>query len=111
MQAQPGDITALLVSWRGGQREALDRLLPLIRTELYSLARRHLGRERKNHTMQPSSLVQEAFLRLLPGHDHQWQNRSAFLRRRLHRDASCVGRLRARAYQRETRRRRRSHST
>ena len=78
MQAQPGDITALLVSWRGGEREALDRLLPLIRTELYSLAHRHLGRERKNHTMQPSSLVQEAFLRLLPGADHQWQNRAHF---------------------------------
>jgi len=78
MQAQPGDITALLANWRGGEREALDRLLPLIRTELYSLARRHLGRERKNHTMQPSSLVQEAFLRLLPEPDHQWQNRAHF---------------------------------
>jgi RNA polymerase sigma factor (TIGR02999 family) len=78
MQAQPGDITALLASWRGGEQEALDRLLPLIRTELYSLARRHLGRERKSHTMQPSSLVQEAFLRLLPQPDHQWQNRAHF---------------------------------
>jgi len=78
MQTQPGDITGLLASWRNGEREALDRLLPLIRVELYSLARRHLGRERRNHTMQPSSLVQEAFVRLLPGDDEGWQNRAHF---------------------------------
>ena len=78
MQPQAGDITGLLTSWREGDGAALDRLIPLIRTELYRLARRHLGHERKNHTMQPSSLVQEAFLRLLPEPDHQWQNRAHF---------------------------------
>jgi RNA polymerase sigma factor (TIGR02999 family) len=77
-KAQSGDITGLLVNWREGNREALDRLVPLIRTELYSLARRHLGREHKNHTMQPSSLVQEAFVRLLPGASVEWQNRAHF---------------------------------
>lgn len=74
----PGDVTGLLASWRSGEREALDRLLPLIRTELHHLARRHLGRERRNHTTQPSSLVQEAFVRLLPGADQGWQNRAHF---------------------------------
>jgi DNA-directed RNA polymerase specialized sigma24 family protein len=49
----------------------------LIRTELQRLARRHLARERKNHTMLPSSLVQEAFLRLLRGADG-WRNRAHF---------------------------------
>ena len=78
MQPQAGNITGLLTSWREGDGAALDRLIPLIRTELYRLARRHLGHERKNHTMQPSSLVQEAFLRLLPEPDHQWQNRAHF---------------------------------
>jgi RNA polymerase sigma factor (TIGR02999 family) len=78
MQAQAGDITGLLAGWREGDREALDRLLPLIRTELHRLARRHLGRERKNHTMQPSSLVQEAFLRLLPRTDAGWHDRTHF---------------------------------
>ena len=78
MQAQPGDITGLLVSWREGNSAALDALLPLIRRELDHIARRHLGGERKNHTMQPSSLVQEAFLRLLPGGDVEWQNRTHF---------------------------------
>lgn len=78
MQTQAGEITGLLAGWREGDRTALDRLLPLIRAELHRLARRHLGRERKNHTMQPSSLVQEAFLRLLPGADPGWRNRAHF---------------------------------
>ena len=78
MQTQAGEITRLLTGWRKGDRAALDDLLPLIRTELHRLARRHLARERKNHTMQPSSLVQEAFLRLLPGVDAGWHNRAHF---------------------------------
>ena len=78
MQTEAGDITGMLAGWREGNRAALDRLLPLIRTELHRLARRHLGRERKNHTMQPSSLVQEAFLRLLPGVNVGWRNRAHF---------------------------------
>ena len=78
MQNQADDITGLLVSWREGNRAALDSLLPLIQRELNQIARRHLGRERQNHTMQPSSLVQEAFLRLLPDHDVEWRNRAHF---------------------------------
>jgi RNA polymerase sigma factor (TIGR02999 family) len=78
MQTRTGEITGMLAGWQGGDRAALDRLLPLIHSELHRLARRHLGRERKNHTMQPSSLVQEAFLRLLPGVDARWRNRTHF---------------------------------
>jgi RNA polymerase sigma factor (TIGR02999 family) len=78
MQTQAGEITRLLAGWREGDRAALDNLFPLIRTELYRLARLHLGRENKNHAMQPSSLVQEAFLRLLPGAGAEWQNRAHF---------------------------------
>jgi RNA polymerase sigma factor (TIGR02999 family) len=78
MQTQADDISGLLAGWREGDRTALERLLPLIRTELHRLARRHLGQERKNHTMQPSSLVQEAFLRLLPGAEAGWRNRAHF---------------------------------
>jgi RNA polymerase sigma factor (TIGR02999 family) len=52
--------------------------LPLIRTELDRLARRHLARERASYAMQPSSLVQEAFLRLLPGVRVPWQDRAHF---------------------------------
>jgi RNA polymerase sigma factor (TIGR02999 family) len=75
---QAGEITGMLAGWREGDRTALDRLLPLIDAELHRLARRHLGHERKNHAMQPSSLVQEAFLRLLPGVDAGWSNRAHF---------------------------------
>ena len=75
---QAGEITGLLANWRGGDRGALDRLLPLIHTELHRLARRHLGRERNDHSMQPSSLVQEAFLRILPGVDAGWRDRAHF---------------------------------
>jgi len=77
MQADAGDITRLLAGWRAGDRSALNRLLPLVRAELDRLARRHLGRERP-HQMQPSSLVQEAFLRLLPGAEVAWQDRAHF---------------------------------
>lgn len=75
---QAGEITGMLAGWRDGDRAALDRLLPLIRTELHRLARRHLARERKDHSMQPSSLVQEAFLRLIPGVDTGWRDRAHF---------------------------------
>ena len=79
MQPQADDITRLLARWRGGDGTALDQLIPLIRAELYRLARRHLGKERKNHTMQPSSLIQETVLRLLPAGDTEWQSRAHFL--------------------------------
>ena len=78
MPTHPGEITRLLAGWRAGDNSALDRLLPLIRAELVRLARRHLARERQHHAMQPSSLVQEAFLRLLPGAQVEWQNRAHF---------------------------------
>jgi RNA polymerase sigma-70 factor (ECF subfamily) len=85
MQDETGDITGLLASWRAGDHIAMDRLMHLLQPELQRIARRHLARERKDHTTQPSSLVQEAFLRLLPGRDLGWQDRAHFFRA-----ASCV---------------------
>jgi RNA polymerase sigma factor (TIGR02999 family) len=78
MRTQAGQITGLLAIWREGDRSALERLLFLIRTELQRLARKHLGRERKNHTMRPSSLVQETFLHLIPGAHAGWRDRAHF---------------------------------
>jgi len=75
---QIGEITKLLTGWRQGDRAALDRLIPLVRRELSRLARHHLGRMRNSDRMQPSSLVQEAFLRLLPDADAGWSNRTHF---------------------------------
>ena len=78
MESQSGDITKLLTAWRQGDRAALDELWPLIRTDLLGLARRQLNRERKNHTIQPSSLVQEAFVRLMPEGGSGWKDRAHF---------------------------------
>jgi RNA polymerase sigma-70 factor (ECF subfamily) len=78
MEAQTSQIPGLLAAWRDGDRGALDQLLPLIRPELHRLARRHLAREAANHTMQASSLVQEAFLRLLPSANLGWRDRAHF---------------------------------
>ena len=75
---QAGEITGLLAGWRQGDRAALDRLIPLVRKELSHIARHHLGRMRTSDRMQPSSLVQEAFLRLLPDADVGWRSRSHF---------------------------------
>jgi RNA polymerase sigma factor (TIGR02999 family) len=78
MQTQAGNITRLLAGWRDGDAAALDELLPLIRGHLRRIANRQLARERKNHTIQPSSLVQEAFVRLLPGAGAGWENQRHF---------------------------------
>ena len=78
VEGQAGDITRLLTAWRQGDRAALDELWPLIRAELLGLARRHLNRERRNHTIQPSSLVQEAFVRLMPEDGLRWNDRAHF---------------------------------
>jgi RNA polymerase sigma factor (TIGR02999 family) len=74
----PGEITQLLASWRDGDRTALDQLVPLIRTELYRIARRHLRRELPRQMVQPSSLVQETFVRLLPDRPAGWHDRAHF---------------------------------
>lgn len=61
----PENVTQLLVNWRNGDESALDQLMPLIYDELRWLAKRYLARERRNHTLQTTALVNEAFLRLV----------------------------------------------
>ncbi len=74
----PADITQLLAAWRNGDRGALDRLTPLVYDELRRLANGYLRGERRNHTLQGTALVNEAYIRLL-GHGNQdWQNRAHF---------------------------------
>jgi len=72
------DLTRLLVAWRDGQPGALDRLVPLVYEELRRQARRRLRGERAGHTLQPTALVHEAFLRLVGQNRAQWQNREQF---------------------------------
>lgn len=77
--SDPSSVTQLLKDWTGGDRAALDRLMPLVYDELRRLAGGYLGRERRDHTLQPTALVHEAFLRLVDQRRIQWQGRAHFL--------------------------------
>jgi len=72
------DITGLLQEWQDGSREALERLMPLVYRELHFLASRYLSRERSSHTLQPTALVNEAYLKLAGQRAVDWQNRAHF---------------------------------
>ncbi len=71
-------VTALLMDWSNGDRDALERLMPLVYEELRCIARRHLSREDPSHTLQSTALVHEAYLRLVDQERVQWQNRAHF---------------------------------
>jgi RNA polymerase sigma factor (TIGR02999 family) len=75
----PTDATELLRAWSDGDRSALDKLVPLVYQELRSLAQRYMRQERPDHTLQATSLVNEAYLRLIDVNRIQWQNRAHFL--------------------------------
>jgi len=76
--ASPPDITALLGDWSRGDRTALDQLLSLVYAELRRAAARQLRRERPDHTLQPTALVHEVYLRLVDQRQVDWQNRAHF---------------------------------
>jgi RNA polymerase sigma-70 factor (ECF subfamily) len=73
------DVTGLLLQWRGGNAKALDDLLPSLQRELHDIARRCMAGERVGHTLQPTALVNEAYLRLVDVQRINWQNRAHFL--------------------------------
>lgn len=73
-----GEITAMLKACSGGDREAMDNLVPLVYEELHRQARRYLKRERSNHSLQTTALVHEAYLRLIEIRFVDWQNRAHF---------------------------------
>ena len=74
----PQEVTALLAAWSGGDRAALERLLPLVDHELRLLAHRYLRREDPGHTLQTTALVNEAYLRLVDQKRTQWRSRAHF---------------------------------
>jgi RNA polymerase sigma-70 factor, ECF subfamily len=74
----PQGITRLLERWSQGDEEALDQLMPLVYDELHRLAGAYLRRERRDHTLQPTALVNEAYLKLVRQRNIQWQNRAQF---------------------------------
>ena len=74
------DFTALLVAWRAGDQGARDRLVGIVYPELRAIARRQLANERGDHTLQPTALVNEAYMRLSRLDRIDWQDRVHFVR-------------------------------
>jgi RNA polymerase sigma-70 factor (ECF subfamily) len=72
------DITAILVDWKMGDATALDRLTPLVYDELLRMAKLRIGGESRDVTMQPTTLVHEAYLKLIGHNRLPWQNRAHF---------------------------------
>jgi RNA polymerase sigma factor (TIGR02999 family) len=73
-----GDVTKLLANWGQGNLEAREELIPLVYQELRSLASAYLRRERPDHTLQPTALVHEAYIRLVDQRNVTWENRHHF---------------------------------
>jgi RNA polymerase sigma-70 factor (ECF subfamily) len=78
MEQVPGNLTALLLRWGDGDREAVADLIPLVYDELYSMARNYLRDEPAGHTLQSTALVHEAYLRLVKIDSVRWENRAQF---------------------------------
>jgi RNA polymerase sigma factor (TIGR02999 family) len=76
--APTASITQLLIKWRNGDKAALDELVPQVYSELRRLANHYLRQERPGHTLQPTALVHEAYLRLVEEKEIDWQNRAHF---------------------------------
>lgn len=77
--AAAGTVTGLLRAWSDGDESALERLLPLVEAELRRLARAYMRRERREHTLQPTALLNEAFIRLVDAKGIRWNDRAHFL--------------------------------
>ena len=73
-----GDITQLLIQWRAGNEAALEQLMPLVYDELRRVARRSMRRERSDHTLQTTALVNEAYLRIVKASQVDWRDRAHF---------------------------------
>src|SRR5262245_13638344 len=79
MEAQPrNEVTRLLIDWSKGDAAARDQLMPLVYDELHRIARRNMRYEDGGHTLQPTALVHDAYLRLIDQTRVQWQNRAHF---------------------------------
>ena len=72
------DVTGLLIDWSNGDQTAYERLVPLVYAELHRLSHHYMGRERSDHTLQTTALVNEAYVRLVDQKKTQWQNRAQF---------------------------------
>ena len=74
----PSDVTRLLDAWSGGDPQALDRLMPLVVGDLRQVAAKYLASEDAGHTLQPTALVNEVYMRLAGRRTVRWENRAQF---------------------------------
>lgn len=72
------DVTELLQAWSNGDSDALEQLTPVIHAELHRIAKRYMSKERENHTLQTTALVNEAYMRLIDWKNARWENRAHF---------------------------------
>jgi RNA polymerase sigma factor (TIGR02999 family) len=72
------NVTGLLIEWSNGDQTAYERLVPMVYTELHRLAHHYMNRERGDHTLQTTALVNEAYVRLVDQKRTQWKNRAQF---------------------------------
>jgi RNA polymerase sigma factor (TIGR02999 family) len=79
MKDRSSEVTRLLLAWREGDPEALGRLIPLVEDELHRIAERYMHRERADHTLQATALVNEVYMRLVNREQVTWRNRAHFL--------------------------------
>jgi RNA polymerase sigma factor (TIGR02999 family) len=79
METPAGEVTRLLKAWCRGDASALEQLAPIIEQELRRLARLYLSKERASHTLQPTALINEAYVRMLEWNSVEWQDRAHFL--------------------------------
>jgi RNA polymerase sigma-70 factor, ECF subfamily len=78
MDSSQGSVTQLLIDWRNGDETALDKLIPIVHEELRRLAHYYMRRERPDHILQTSALINEAYIRLVDHKGMRWQNRAHF---------------------------------
>jgi RNA polymerase sigma factor (TIGR02999 family) len=72
------EITLLLRSWRGGNRQALEELTPIVYSQLHRMAQHYMSREKEGHTLQTTALISEVYLRLVKVNEVDWQDRAHF---------------------------------
>jgi RNA polymerase sigma factor (TIGR02999 family) len=77
-EGEPEGVTGLLLAWNDGDESALEKLVPLVYQELHRLAKRQMQRERPDHNLQTTALINEAYLRLVDLRNVHWQNRAHF---------------------------------
>src|SRR5215469_12085695 len=74
----PGEVTALLSAWRGGDQDAFEKLIPIVYADLRRIAARYMRSENEGHTLQATALVHEAYLQLTGERERTWENRAHF---------------------------------